>query len=232
VRAGYTVASGLARGIDAAAHEGALDGGGATVAVLGSGLDCIYPRDHLDLSRRIVEAGGALLSEYPPGTGPVARHFPLRNRIISGLCCAVVVVEASKGSGSLITARLALEQGREVLAVPGSVLSGKYEGCHALIKDGAALVETVEDVLDQIGGGRRAATVRPLDTNLSELSELEAGMAPGEAYSLDDLAARTRLATDQLLAEVGRLELAGRLLRVPGGGFVRLDNSAIGGRDG
>ena len=227
--AGLVVVSGLARGVDAAAHCGALDAGGRTVAVLGCGADRVYPHEHRSLAGRIVNAG-AIVSEFPPGTPPLPHHFPLRNRIISGLCRAVVVVEASMQSGSLITARAGLEQGRDVLAVPGSVASGKYRGSHSLIKDGARLVETVEDILEEIRWPRHAApgssSRKPLP-----LSNLELAMASGEPYALDDLAERTGRQAPQLLADLATLELNGRITRLPGGRFVRLDESAIGGSD-
>ena len=156
--AGLVVVSGLARGVDGAAHAGALDGGGRTVAVLGCGVDVVYPRQHGALAARVA-AQGVIVSEFPPGTEPRPSHFPLRNRIISGLSRAVVVVEASEQSGSLITAQMALEQGRDVLAVPGTWPAGRYRGCHALIKDGARLVETVEDVLEEIGWRPAGATL-------------------------------------------------------------------------
>ena len=220
--AGLVVISGLARGVDGAAHRGALDREGTTVAVLGSGLDELYPREHAALARDIAERG-AVLSEHPPGTRPYPQHFPLRNRIISGLSRAVVVVEASKKSGSLITAKAALEQGRDVLAVPGPVVSGCHEGCHALIKDGARLVETVDDVLQEIGwapmprdlqagpGGRKAHVASPL----------WAIMRAGEPVSLDQLASRTKRSASDLLVELSRLELAGDIARVAGGSFVK-----------
>lgn len=224
--AGLVVVSGLARGVDGAAHGGALDAGGLTIAVLGCGADVVYPRQHSTLAAEVRRAG-ALVSELPPGTPPLPRHFPLRNRIISGLARAVVVIEASERSGSLITARMALEQGREVLAVPGGVASGRHRGCHALIKDGARLVETVGDILEEIGwspssGHRTSQLSKSLET-----SRLEIQMAEGEAYSLDDLAARTGLSAAELLAELGRLEVAGRLVRLGAGNFVRLDASAM-----
>lgn len=150
--AGVTVVSGLAVGVDGAAHAGALDGAGRTIAVLGSGLARIYPPGHRDLARRIQERG-AVATELPPDAAPLHTHFPLRNRIISGLSRAVVVVEAGDKSGSLITARMANEQNRSVLAVPGGPLSGRHRGSHGLIKDGARLVETVEDILDEIRWG-------------------------------------------------------------------------------
>lgn len=225
--AGLVVVSGMARGVDAAAHVGALDGGGATVAVLGSGLDVVYPREHGQLADRIAR-DGVLVSEFPPGTPPLAPHFPLRNRIISGLSRAVVVVEASRLSGSLITARAGLEQGRDVLAVPGNVLSGRNQGSHALIKDGARLVETVTDVLEEIGWpGPRG--VPPPETSSKSLHPmgLEAIMAAGEPYAIDDLAARTGRNVSDLLAELGALELAGRVSRLPGGSYIRLDEPAM-----
>jgi DNA processing protein len=229
--AGIAVVSGMARGVDGAAHEGALEAGGRTVAVLGTGADVVYPREHADLRDRISRSG-IVMSEYPPGMPPFAGHFPLRNRIISGLSSAVVVIEASERSGSLITARLALEQGREVLAVPGSVSSGRYAGCHALIKDGAALVETVEDVFHALGWVRSAPRERALDVNRHELSMLERVMALGEAYTPDALVGETGLSVSRLLAELSRLEMSGSVERVPGGGFVRIDKSAIGGGNG
>ena len=229
--AGLLVVSGLARGIDAAAHGAALDAAGRSIAVLGSGADLVYPPEHADLARRIA-ADGALVTEFPPGTPPLARHFPLRNRIISGLCRAVVVVQASQRSGSLITARAALEQGREVLAVPGSAVSGEYSGCHALIKDGAALVETVEDVLAALQWVPDARTGTACVAKPLKGSVLEASMPLGEPYSLEQLAGRTGLGSADLLAQLGTLEVAGSIRRLPGGGFVRVDRSAIGEWDG
>ncbi|HYM21868.1 MAG TPA: DNA-processing protein DprA, partial [Vicinamibacterales bacterium] len=149
-RAGLVVVSGLARGVDSAAHRGALAGGGATIAVLGSGVDVIYPPEHEALAREIAQEG-AVISELVAGTPPLPQFFPLRNRIISGLSRAVVVVEAGEKSGSLITARAALEQGRDVLAVPGNVLSGRNRGNHALLRDGAKIVESADDILEELG---------------------------------------------------------------------------------
>ncbi|HYN09125.1 MAG TPA: DNA-processing protein DprA [Vicinamibacterales bacterium] len=216
---GLVVVSGMARGVDAAAHRGAIDGTGRTIAVLGCGTDVIYPREHHALARQIL-ARGAIVSELPPGTPPRQWHFPLRNRIISGLAQAVVVVEASEKSGSLITAKAALEQGRDVLAVPGNVISGRHRGCHALIKDGARLVETVDDVLEELRWSRRFVQVPPALNSL-QLSELEGTMAAGEPYSVDELAEATGRPAPDLLAELGALEVAGRVSRLPGGVFVR-----------
>ncbi len=147
---GFTVVSGLARGIDGEAHQGALDAHGKTVAVLGCGVDVIYPAEHRKLAEAILAGGGALISELPIGTQPLAENFPTRNRILSGLCLGVVIVEAAEKSGSLITARMALEQDRQVFAVPGSPLSGKTRGSNRLLKDGAKLVECVEDVIEEL----------------------------------------------------------------------------------
>src|SRR5262245_56684830 len=148
---GITVVSGLARGVDSAAHRGAMKTG-RTVAVLGSGLDRMYPPEHVDLAREIAEQG-AVVSEYAPGTPPFHSNFPMRNRLISGLSRAVVVIEASENSGSLITASCALEQGREVMAVPGNVLTGRNRGGHALIRDGAKIVESADDIVEDLGLG-------------------------------------------------------------------------------
>ncbi len=147
---GFTVVSGLARGIDGEAHQGALDGGGRTIAVLGSGIDVIYPPEHRKLAEAIMAGGGALVSELPVGAPPLAENFPTRNRILSGLCLGVVIVEAAEKSGSLITARMALEQNRQVFAVPGSPLTGKARGSNRLLKEGARLVECVEDVIEEL----------------------------------------------------------------------------------
>lgn len=220
--AGLVVISGLARGIDAAAHLGALDVGGVTVAVLGSGLDRIYPPEHIVLAGRIVEQG-VLVSEFVPGAPPRGPHFPLRNRIISGLSRAVVVVEASEKSGTLITARTALDQGRDVLAVPGSVAGGQYRGCHGLIKDGARLVETVKDVLEEIRWTAPAGTAGAGAGNPRKLSALEKVMALGEAYTLDDLQQRIGGTPSEILAQLTALELDGHVTRVAAGGFLRLD---------
>jgi DNA processing protein len=167
-RGGFCVTSGLALGIDGAAHRGALDAGGATIAVLGTGLQCLYPRRHVALAHEIIANGGAVVSELPLDTTPQPSNFPRRNRIISGLSMGTLVVEASPSSGSLITARLALEQGREVYAIPGSIHHPGARGCHQLIREGATLVETVEDILMQLRGWHEPS---PAPTDHSGRSE-------------------------------------------------------------
>jgi DNA processing protein len=221
---GVCVVSGLARGIDSAAHRGALSAG-ATVAVLGSGLDRIYPAEHRTLARQI-ESSGLLLSEYPPGTAPLPFHFPLRNRLISGLSLAVVVIEAAEKSGSLITAACALEQGREVMAVPGNVLGGRNTGGHALIRDGARIVESADDIVAELrfGGLASCGLDAPLRSVQSRVSRdpVLAAMAPGEVHDLDEISAGTGLEPARLLPRLLDLELRGMVRRTGGGGFLRL----------
>ena len=222
---GFVVASGLARGVDEAAHRGALDTG-ATVGVLGCGLDRIYPPEHGPLAQMIV-ASGAIVSELPPAAEPKPEHFPRRNRIISGLALGVVVVEASLRSGSLITARCAADQGREVMAVPGTALGLRHKGSHSLIRDGAALVETAEDVLAALGLALRPVSPPPAgetapDRTTGETETADpilAALEGGDAVSLSRLEAATGLSTAELLARLTGHELAGRIVRVPGGAF-------------
>ncbi len=219
-RYGLTVVSGLARGVDSAAHRGALAGGGRTVAVLGSGADVIYPPEHRTLFHEIVR-DGALVTELAPGTPPKAFHFPQRNRIISGLSIAVVVVEAAERSGSLITAECALDQGREVMALPGSVLNGRNGGSHRLLKDGAMLVESADDVVAAlprhlIGA---ASPAQPPPSSLSD--PLLDGMADGESYDLDELCGSSGQTPAALLPRLLELELKGALRRTEGGRFMR-----------
>jgi len=217
-RDGLAIVSGLALGIDGAAHEGALDAGGATVAVVGTGLDIVYPSRHLALARRIAETG-ALVSEYAPGTPSMAAHFPQRNRIIAGLTRGTLVVEAALRSGSLITARLAAEAGREVFAIPGSIHSPQSRGCHALIRQGAKLVESAADILEELHPPRPAA---PADTDepASETDPLLAAMGH-DPVSLDALGARTGWPAQALSARLLELELDGRVARLPGGLYQR-----------
>lgn len=217
---GIAVVSGLARGVDAAAHRGALEAGGPTIAVPGCGVDVVYPPEHGGLLREVVSAG-AVAGEQAPGEPPRAYHFPRRNRIISGLSQAVVVVEASERSGSLITARCAAEQGREVMAVPGNVLAGRARGGHALIRDGAKIVESVDDILEEIRPGAIGRHDAAGGSAEPEGDELLCRMDRGETYDLDELAMLTRLDRAALASRVVELEIAGRLIRSDNGRFGR-----------
>ena len=225
-RRNIAVVSGMARGVDSAAHRGALEGGGVTIAVFGCGVDVIYPPEHRGLAARIAERG-ALVSEFPPGTPPLKAYFPQRNRIISGLSLAVVIVEAAEKSGSLITADFAMEQGRTVLAVPGNVLGGRNFGAHALLRDGAKLVECADDILEELPLGIT-------DWGLGVSTEKESkrvspashdpvlrAMEDGESYDLDEISERSGVDRMKLLPRLLELELAGAVRRIEGGRFVR-----------
>lgn len=217
---GLTIVSGLALGIDAAAHRGALAARGKTVAVIGTGIDRLYPARNRDLALAIAEHG-AIVSEFPLGTPALAANFPRRNRIISGLSRGVLVVEAAPQSGSLITARLGAEQGREVFAIPGSIHSPVARGCHQLIKQGAKLVETAQDILEEL----RWATPMPLaatDAPANSDDPLLAALGH-DPCSLDDLAARTGRPADDLLGALLTLELDGRIATLPGNRYQRLN---------
>ncbi|MBL8246335.1 MAG: DNA-protecting protein DprA [Rhodanobacteraceae bacterium] len=232
---GFAVTSGLAAGIDAAAHQGALDAGGKTIAVLGTGLDRIYPARHIALARRIVEHG-ALVSEFPPRTPAKRENFPRRNRIISGLSLGTLVVEASLGSGSLITARVASEQGREVFAIPGSIHNPLAKGCHQLIRDGAKLVETAQEVVDELApmlGQLRASLPAdpavqppPAAARVGAMSEdadyrrLHAALGY-DPVGIDALAERTGLTVPALSSMLLRMELEGEVVANPGGTYSR-----------
>lgn len=215
---GLIVTSGFARGIDAAAHRGAVSTG-RSLAVLGCGLDQPYPSDHWPLGRDIT-ARGLIVSEFPPGAPPLPHHFPLRNRTISGLCRGVVVVQADQRSGSLITARLAMEQGRDVMAVPGDVRSGANAGGHALIRDGARLVERASDVLDELGYQARPAEPAVSDDQPPEPVGLLASVTREDGASLDELLAETGRNSADLLGELLDLELAGLVRRDVAGRFL------------
>lgn len=222
-QAGNTVTSGLAEGVDGAAHDGALEGGGKTIAVLGTGPDIVFPRQHGDLADRIVEHG-ALVSEFPPGTPGLPKHFPRRNRIIAGLSLGTLVVEASLRSGSLTTARLATEAGREVFALPGSIHSPLARGCHKLIRDGAKLVETAEEVIEELRGVggllaeglRRRLQAPPDPTPLPEAAVTRdadyqrlLGALDAQATALDELVALTGLSAAAVSSMLLVLELDG-----------------------
>ncbi len=214
-RQGFAIVSGLAQGIDAAAHRGALDGGGKTVAFLGTGIDRVYPAVNRELAHTIVERG-ALVTEYPLGAPPERWHFPERNRLISGLSLGTLVVEAARRSGSLITARLAGEQGREIFALPGSIHNPLARGCHALIRQGAKLVETADDIL---------AELRPLVGHLrqavdDEYDELRRHLGY-DPVSIDELEKRSGLTIDQLSSMLLILELHGEVESMSGGRYVK-----------
>jgi DNA processing protein len=218
---GLAIVSGLARGVDSAAHRGALSAGGVTIGIMGSGVDVMYPPEHATLAREM-QPRGAVASELVPGTPPLPHLFPLRNRIISGLSRAVVVIEAGEKSGSLITARSALEQGRDVLAVPGNVLSGRNRGAHALLRDGAKIVESADDILEELGMARRGQS--PPDRAVAS-DPLLACLTPGEPSDLDAIAERSGLTTARLLPRLFELEVQGAVARLGGGRFVRVDRT-------
>jgi DNA processing protein len=231
---GVVVVSGLARGADGAAHRGCLAAGGVTIGVLGCGPDVVYPPEHRELAANICREG-ALVSELGPGAPPLPEHFPLRNRLISGISLAVVVVEASDKSGSLITARYALEHGRDVMAVPGSVLGGRNRGSHALLKDGAKVVETADDILEELGWpalrsgggpalsgleGPGAPPGEEISSKYLKEDHLLARLTPGEAYDLDGMSATLGLTGPRLLPRLTEWEMEGRLVKVAGGRYV------------
>jgi DNA processing protein len=219
--AGLTIVSGMALGIDAAAHRGGLAGAGSTIAVLGTGVDVIYPRRNTELAAQI-RSRGLLVSEFALGTEPASHNFPRRNRLISGLSQGCLVVEAALASGSLITARAAADQGREVFALPGSIHSPLSKGCHALIKAGAKLVESAEDVLNELGGFRpsgfasTATSAAPADSGLLR----HMGHDP---VDVDSLCTRAGMSAEQVSSELLRLELDGRITLLPGGLYQRVE---------
>jgi DNA processing protein len=224
-RVGLTIVSGLARGIDAAAHRGALSAGGRTIAVLGSGVLNIYPPEHEALALEVI-ARGALLSETAPHSEPLRGMFPQRNRIISGLSQGVIVVEAPPGSGALITARLAMEQGRSVFAVPGPVDKRGSRGCHRLIRDGAKLVESIDDVLEELGplveaapSANGQAIRHPAELSLNEIEQQVLAVMPDELVAIDQVIAASGLPTGQVLSTLSALEMR-RLVRRHSGQII------------
>lgn len=226
---GLIITSGMALGIDAASHQGALDAAGATIAVMGTGLDRVYPARHRDLARQIA-GHGALVSEFPVGTPPLAENFPRRNRIISGLCLGTLVVEAALRSGSLISARLAAEQGREVFAIPGSIHNTLARGCHALIRQGAKLVETAQDIIDELAplagacrpGAPTAAAdpVQPRQLADEYMQLLE--IIGFDSTSIDRLVAGSGLTPAEVSSMLLQLEMDGYVASSPGGIYNRL----------
>jgi DNA processing protein len=231
-RSGLVITSGLALGIDAAAHEGALHAGGATVAVVATGPDRVYPARHRELAHRIA-AFGAVVSEFPVGTTARPEHFPQRNRIISGLAAGTLVVEAALGSGSLITARYAVEQGREVFAIPGSIHNPVVKGCHRLIRQGATLVETAQDVLEELAGilDPEAFGPRPLATAADTAQLAEDTGNPDHDHLLramgfdpvtvDQLVSRTGLTVEAVSSMLLIMELRGQVASLSGGRYIR-----------
>jgi len=220
VASGLTIVSGLARGIDAAAHEAALAASGKTIAVLGTGIDIVYPRSHTKLFQRIAH-DGLIVSEFAPGTPPLPENFPVRNRVISGLCAGTIIVEATGRSGSLITARMAAEQGREVFAVPGSIFSKGTEGTHRLIQYGAKLVHDVQDVLDELPGDFKRKAQREEEPD-SPLREVLAALSHDEATHVDALAARLTRPLSAVAESLLKLELEGWIRALPGARYVRV----------
>ena len=215
---GLTIVSGLALGIDAAAHRGAIGGSGSTIAVVGCGADVIYPMGNEALYAQIAE-NGAIASEFPLGAPPARENFPRRNRLISGLARGCLVIEAAIASGSLITARFAAEQGREVFAIPGSIHSPLSKGCHALIKQGAKLVESAQDVLEELGAGAKTQVESP------NLSDVEPGLLQHMGYdpcTIDSLAQRSSLTAEAISAMLLTLELDGKVSRLSGGLYQRI----------
>jgi DNA processing protein len=209
-RAGVVVVSGMARGVDSAAHDGALNGGGMTIAVLGTGIDRVYPAENDVLADRIA-ANGLLMTEFPLGAAPEEWHFPRRNRIISGLSKAVVVVEAREKSGSLITARLAADQGRDVMAVPGTVVGGRNRGANALLRDGAKLVESAVDILQELG----------ISDSALQAASRQAGSLEVVEFTVDQVAEQLKVSAGEALARLLEWELTGEVQRIGSGRFVR-----------
>lgn len=230
VQRGVAVVSGLALGIDAAAHRGALKAGGSTIAVLGSGLAQIYPDRHLKLAKEIADKGGTVVSEYPMAALPLAYHFPRRNRIISGLSAGVVVVEARQRSGALITADAALEQGKEVFAVPGPMTAVNSQGTHHLLKQGARLVTGVEDILDELGWVAQQpseAATGPAKA-LSQDEQAVLSRIGQNASHIEEIAANSRLAAGTTASCLLQLELKGCIKQLPGGRYIRAEKAALG----
>lgn len=221
-QSGLAIVSGLALGIDAAAHQGVLEADGETIAVIGTGIDRIYPAAHRDLAQEIVRQG-CIVSEFPLGTPAIAANFPRRNRLISGLSLGTLVIEAAVDSGSLITARLSAEQGREVFAIPGSIHSPLSRGSHALIKQGAKLVETVQDIVDELGAAKPfAGRLNDVPIDCPKQADPILEQLGFDPCSIDTLVARTQLPIDTLSTRLLQLELEGRLSCLPGGFVQRL----------
>jgi len=229
-RSGFCIVSGLAQGIDAAAHEGALEAGAMTVAFLGHGIDQVYPASNRQLAERIAGHNGAICTEFPPGTPPRREHFPQRNRLISGLSLGTLVVEAARRSGSLISARLASEQGREIFAIPGSIHNPLSRGCHKLIRQGAKLVESADDIVSELGPlvehlVRIPDAMTPAGKTATQPDtdyEMLLGVMAFDPVTPDDLADRSGLTIDQVSSMLLILELEGKIESQAGGRYSRL----------
>lgn len=219
--AGVVIVSGLARGVDAAAHAAALDASGTTIAVLGTGIDLVYPKSNAPLFERIAKYG-LIVTEFAPGTPPLAANFPMRNRVISGLTCGTVVIEATSRSGSLITARMAAEQGREVFAVPGSIFSASSEGTHRLIQYGAKLVHDVNDIVEELPGNLLIAKPETVMLPPSPLREVLDVLRREEGTHVDALPERTGKTHGEVAQALLQLELDGWIRALPGANYVRL----------
>jgi len=228
-KCGFCIVSGLAQGIDAAAHRGALDAGAVTVAILGNGIDSIYPPSNRELAEEIIKKG-AVVSEYPPGTPPMRPYFPQRNRLISGLSLGTLVVEAARRSGSLITARLSSEQGREVFALPGSIHNPLARGCHALLRDGAKLVESADDIMAELA----PLVTHILQTSVESMHKQAARGNDDAEYvklrksmghdpiGIDELVSRSGLTIDEVSSMLLILELDGKIEKLSGGRYALL----------
>ncbi len=226
---GITIVSGLARGIDSAAHRAALDAGGLTIAVLGCGIDRIYPPEHDRLFNQIIKSG-AVISEYPPGTPPLPGHFPGRNRIISGLSKGVLIVEAARKSGSLITADFALEQGREVFAIPGAVTANNSDGVNSLLKDGAHLVTETRDITEVLWPQQPTRTISPANIINLELSKIELDIVQhldSDPIHIDDLARKSGLTPMELSVILLQLEILGGAIQLPGMRYIRSHKAPV-----
>ena len=231
---GLTITSGLALGIDAASHQGALNAGGCTIAVGATGPDQVYPRRHQALAEAIVAGGGALVTEFPTGVPPAREHFPRRNRVVSGMAYGTVVVEAALKSGSLITAHYAVEQGREVFAVPGSIYNVNAAGCHALIKQGAKLVERADDIVEELGfctetawnSGGQAAQKSLKDGGLCQEQDRVLNVIGYEPTSVDTVIERTGMTAEQVTSIMMELEIEGRVASMSSGMYVRQAGSS------
>ena len=224
-KAGFTIISGLAYGIDSAAHRACLEAGGVTLAILGSGLDKIYPDSHKELAEEIVKKGGAVISEFKDGTPPLAYNFPIRNRIVTGMSLGVIVIEAAADSGSLISARLAMEQGREVFAVPGAIGNINTAGTHRLIREGAALIESAQDVIDILDARLSAAWKTKFSGQSFGIGDRERKLLnflTNAPQQMDELIEKTGFKANEAASMLTMLEISGLIREADGRGYIKL----------